>query len=358
MLQRMRNSYCRKNRIEKSGYGPVKIATVLFVCVKMASNEVDLLKDLTIKEVKPLNEELGHGAYGRVFTVEYRGVVYAAKEIHPFLIDNANPVEKMAIIESFVRECHQCSTICHPNIVKFEGVYYSTEKSYLPIMVMELMHKSLSTFVKSNHSNIPNTKKISILCDVSLGVSYLHSRDPTVIHRDLSSNNVMLTTQLVAKIGDLGVAKVIQGNGRQTTSGLTAAPGTVDFMPPETLDVNPVYSTAVDVFSFAGIALHVFAEEWPKPLCGQKRRDPATKKFVAVTEVERRHKYFDKIPESATMVAQLLKRCLDDDPDERPTIQEISELINALKVMINNFRYVKQFVRILINYSKNNSDQN
>ena len=67
------------------------------------------------------------------------------------------------------------------------------------------MDTNLTSFVETNHLKISMTTKLSILYDVSLGLSYLHSRDPVVIHRDLSSNNVMLNTrgQLVAKIGDL-----------------------------------------------------------------------------------------------------------------------------------------------------------
>ena len=309
----------------------VTACAVAFLC-KMASSQVDaLLKDVIIKGVKPLNEELGCGAYGRVFTVKYRGVVCAAKEIHPFLSKTASPVDEKVIIDNFVRECHRCSLIHHPNIVQFLGVYYSSKKSNLPIMVMELMNTSLSFFVK-NQSKIPMKTKISILHDVSLGLNYLHTRNPVVIHRDLSPNNVMLTSQLVAKIGDLGVAKVMRANSRQTRSRLTKIPGTVDFVPPETLEAKPIYGTAVDVFSFAAIALHVFAEEWPKP-CGQRRQDPVTKKLMAVTEVERRQKYLDKIPKGVTSLKHLLEQCLDDDPDERPPIQEISEMIEALKVL-------------------------
>lgn len=300
----------------------------------MASSEVNtLLKDVTIKGVKPLRNELGSGAYGRVFTVEYRGVVCAAKEIHSILIENVTPVEKRAIIDKFVRECHHCSTINHPNIVHFLGVYYASKRSELPIMVMELMDTNLTSFVEDNQSKILMSAKLSILYDVSLGLSYLHARTPVVVHRDLSSNNVMLSTrgQLVAKIGDLGVAKAIPADSEQTRSVLTIAPGTVDFMPPESLVAEPLYGTAVDVFSFAGIGLHVFAEKWPEP-CGEKRRDLVTKRLVALNEVERRQEYLDKIPESAVILRGLFERCLDYEPNERPHIQEVSEMIELLKV--------------------------
>ena len=108
-------------------------------------------------------------------------------------------------------------------------------------------------------------------------MSHLHARRPAVIHRDLSSNNVLLSKgHLVVKISDLGTARMIRADSKQTKSRLTTAPGTLHFMPPEALDEeDPVYGTPVDVFSFGGIALHLFSEEWPTP-GAQKKRDPKT----------------------------------------------------------------------------------
>ena len=301
----------------------------------MASKVVTdaLLNDIILERVVPTDKELGRGAYGRVFTVKYCGLLCAAKEINPILIEGVSPTEKKSITDNFIRECrYQCSVIRHPNIVQFLGVYYSdAKKSDLPIMVMELMNTSLANFVNSNHSKMSMNTKISILYDVSLGLRYLHARKPAIIHRDLSPNNILLTNQPVAKIGDLGVAKVIKGDSRQTRSKLITAPGTVDFMPPETLEANPSYGTAVDAFSFAGIALHVFAEEWPTP-CSQKKRDPVTKMLQALTEAERRQEYLDKIPKCAATLKELIVQCLDDDPNERPPIKEVSEMIETFKV--------------------------
>ena len=305
--------------------------------LKMASRTVNaLLQDVAIEGVELINdsEELGSGAYGRVFTVKYRGEICAAKEIHSiFIAEGVSQEDKETIIGNFVQECRRCSAIRHRNIVEFLGVYCLSTKPDIPVMVMELMDTSLTKYVENNKSNISMTTKFSILHDVSLGLKYLHTLKPAVIHRDLSPNNVMLTSQLVAKIGDLGVAKVIQVDSRQTRSKLTRAPGTVHFMPPEALEANPTYGTAVDVFSFAGIVLHVFAEKWPKPSV-QKRRNPVTRKLVALSEVERRQEYLDTILEFAIVLKQLVERCLDDDPYERPNINEVSEMIEALKVTI------------------------
>ena len=97
------------------------------------------LKDLTLRGVVSLNEELGHGAYGCVFKVKYGEVVCAAKKIHPILIENVDNTEKQRIKGDFIRECLCCSCIRHQNIVQFIGVYYHSDLSSLPMMVMELM---------------------------------------------------------------------------------------------------------------------------------------------------------------------------------------------------------------------------
>ena len=302
----------------------------------MASKDLsDQLKDLTLEDVIPQNKELGRGAYRKVFTVKYLGLPCAAKEIHSLLLDGVSPEDKKAIKGGFIRECYHSSLIRHPNIIQFMGVYYAKPSdprtADLPIMVMELMDTSLTSFIENNQSKIAIKTKFSILHDVSLGLSYLHGRRPAVIHRDLSSNNVLLTRHLVAKISDLGTAKMIRADSKQTKSRLTTAPGTLHFMPPEALEeTDPVYGTPVDVFSFAGITVHLFSEEWPTP-SAQKKRDPITKKLVALSEAQRRQQYLDRMSGEATALKEMMMRCLDDDADERPPIKEVSEMIESLK---------------------------
>ena len=293
------------------------------------------LKDVTLNGVVPLNDELGRGAYGSVFTVKHGDVVCAAKKIHPILIESVSDEEKQRIKDDFIRECLCCSSIRHPHIVQFVGVFYSDQSS-LPLMVMELMDTSLTKFVVNNKSNISFGMKISVLLDASRGLGFLHNHKPRILHRDLSPNNIMLTSKLVAKIGDLGVAKVVRAGSKETISKLQltrAMPGTPDFMPPEVMEVNAVYGAPIDVFSFGGIALYVFSEEWPTP-SGQKMRDPVTKKLRALTEAERRQLYLNKMTGKAAGLRKMVEQCLDDDPEERPTIQEVSTIMEPLRVSI------------------------
>ena len=285
-------------------------------------------------KIVPLNKEIGRGAYGRVFAVKYCQTRCAAKEIHSILLD-AQVDGRKAVIQSFLQECYHCSILRHPNIVQFIGVYYDKsngDQNNLPIMVMELMDESLASLIQKQKA-IETKTKLSILHDVSLGLSYLHSQSQPIAHRDLSSNNVLLTTHLVAKISDLGIARVLKTNtsSRKTRSKLTQAPGTLDFMAPETLYDDPVYSTSIDVFSFAGIALHLFCGEWPSPT--QPTQMDKTGKLVAFTEAERRQKYFDKISakgKTGTTLKALVKSCLDNNPLHRPPMDIVSEKIEVI----------------------------
>ena len=202
----------------------------------------------------------------------------------------------------------------------------------LPVMVMEMMADSLTSFV-DKHEKILVHIKYSIVHDVSLGLCYLHNHDPPIVHRDLSPNNVLLTAHHVAKISDLGVAKVIKADSRKT---MTKVPGTVDFMPPVALANSPVYGPPMDVFSFAGIILHTFNQQWPRPT-EQVQFDPKTRRRVALSAVERRQLYLDKMIGEAEVLRPLVEECLDDDPAVRPTMATVCERIDVCKVV-----YVKE----------------
>ena len=291
-----------------------------------------VFEDLTLNEVTELNrDELGRGAYGRVYAVKYCQTICAAKEIHSILVEEVGLVEMQRTIGSFMRECRQCSALRHPNVIQFLGVYYptrggGTNRMRLPVMVMEMMADSLTSFV-DKHKKIPVHIKYSIVHDVSLGLCYLHNHDPPIVHRDLSPNNVLLTPHHVAKISDLGVAKVIKADSRKT---MTKAPGTVDFMPPEALARTPVYGPPMDVFSFAGIILHTFNQQWPRPT-EQVQFDPSTRKMMALSEVERRQQYLDKMIGEAEVLRPLVEQCLDYDPAVRPTVATVCERIQVNK---------------------------
>ena len=245
---------------------------------KMASEDqqVSIIK---LSNVENTSKVIGRGAYGRVIEVRVHGVSCAAKEVHSILIENVTPNEFKVTKASFLNECAKSFRIIHPNIVQVLGIHYPTPEAKLPWLVMELMETSLKLFLESyGKEEIPLYIKLSILVDICQGLEFLHGQD--IVHRDLSSNNILLTKHFVAKISDLGTAKFLIHEGMKTQ---TQTPGTLHFMPPEALLKKPRYGKPVDVFSLACVILHVMSHQWPEP----KDHVPEGS-MTALTEVERR----------------------------------------------------------------------
>ena len=203
------------------------------------------------------------------------------------------------------------------------GIYYPTPQAKLPWLVMELMQTSLKGFLeKYEQGKVPLHFKLSMLVDVAQGLEFLHGQD--IIHRDLSSNNVLLTKSLVAKIADLGVAKVIQENKMKTH---TQAPGTTHFMPPEALKSKPHYGKPVDVFSLGCVALQMMSHQWPEP------NDRVSEDTMTVlTEIQRRDEYITFCTQPA--LKKLVELCLHNKPEERPEISVVCVKLKELRVTI------------------------
>ena len=245
------------------------------------------------------------------------------------------PEERRRLQESFQRECDHCSKLNHPNIVRFIGIYHPPQQLF-PVMIMELMDESLTAYAEK--PNISFKRRMSILHDVAEGLSYLHSRNPPVIHRDLSPNNILLKhlpLLPVAKIADLGVAKVINVDDKGSKRYQTKVPGTMDFMPPEAFTDKPQYDVSLDVFSYGGIMLHTVNGKWPTPTA-LTIYDPVTRQIKGFSEVERRQKHLNSMTGEAEMLRPLVEACLDNDPVKRPSILELSEKIKPLKVCLCN----------------------
>ena len=139
----------------------------------------------------------------------------------------------------------------HPHIVQFLGLCF-LEGSALPVLVIERMDSSLDELLETSPS-LPLSLKVSLLTDVARGLLYLHTHNPSVVHRDLSAKNVLLTSSLVAKISDLGNARIVNLQPGQLA--LTRVPGTLAYMPPESFNEGSQYGPQLDIFSFGHLAL-------------------------------------------------------------------------------------------------------
>ena len=280
-----------------------------------------IIADLTIT-----NHELGRGSYGTVYAAEYGGKPCVAKEIHPQWSQSGrhNRKDTPTPLEYFFKEINTLSSLKHPSIVQFLGVYFK-EKSDVPILVMERMWKNMYSLLEERSNQLPLVVKTHILYDVACGLHYLHSQEKPVVHRDLTASNILLSEDLVAKIADLGLAKALEKLGQK----LSTAPGNEYYMPPETLQHKPIYDSKLDVFSFGCTAIHIVTENFPRPseqfeesMESSVDGGNSNLLFLKVPEVKRRQNYFDLML-STPLLRQIAMQCLQDNPIERPTASYI-----------------------------------
>lgn len=169
------------------------------------------LQRFLLPNARLTGKRLGTGSFGTVEEMKMEGLVCAGKRLHELLV-RQEYVGKQNMVDKFVKECSLLADLRHPYIVQFLGICFP-EGSELPVLVMEYLPYCLNSLfdpVEDGHRvEVSLAMKYAILHNVALGLAYLHAQQPPIIHRDLTANNVLLTSAMVAKIVDLGVARVL-----------------------------------------------------------------------------------------------------------------------------------------------------
>ena len=304
------------------------------------------LRRFELDGVHDTGREVGHGSYAVVKELEYHGLKCVGKKIHGILFESATPHEKAAMLERFAGECELLSGLQHPCIIQFLGVWYE-QGSRLPVLVMEYLHTTLSACLE-RYRVLPEEISYGILRDVALGLRYLHERSPPIVHRDLSANNVLLTSNMNAKISDLGVAKILNLTPAQMTQMTqTKAPGTPCYMPPEALTAKPKYTTKIDVYSYGVLIIHTLCGRWPFPgdAFRSDLQNPGT--IIPVSEVERRAEYLHEIGNDHPLMAHVCQS-LSNVPAQRPEapvlLDRVNTILSALpQQFTNQVKMLRQF---------------
>ena len=285
-------------------------------------SSIVLIEEVTIKD-----KELGRGSYGSVYAAIYHGKPCVAKKLHPFL----PKVRGKALQDIVIEECNILNKLKHPSIVQFYGVCEDEFK--IPIIIMEKLWRSLDALLEEKQNQVSLFTKTHILLDVACGLQYMHNQKIPVIHRDINTRNVMLTEHLQAKIIDLGQAKVLGDEEKQR---LSAAPGNIAYMAPETLKTNPTYDTKADIFSLGCVIIYLVTERFPKPTEQFVRVKNKSNVFVKISELDRR-KHFIDLMVCNCVLKEMVYQCLKELPTDRPTASyicaELEKYVEQLQLM-------------------------
>ena len=283
-------------------------------------------KTVTIFKEHPL----GRGSFGAVYKAMCDDLPCAAKVLHPSLVDPFNR-GIVRVQECFEQECMLLDSIRHPNIVLYLGMHTDPDTRQTALL-MELLDESLTHMLDSSKNALPYHIQVNICHDVSLAVAYLHSQN--ILHRDLSSNNVLMIARRKAKVTDFGVSRVVDLAHHSSTP-LSLCPGTKAYMPPEALNEPSVYSEKIDVFSLGVIIIQLLTRLFPSPTAPTQevqgdRYNQGQRLQRLVSETERRKNHIDLIDPNHPL-QEIIMACLIDDYCERPDASQLCQMFAGLK---------------------------
>ncbi|XP_062197208.1 brassinosteroid LRR receptor kinase BRI1-like [Phragmites australis] len=264
---------------------------------------------------------MGRGDHGSVYKVELpTGEIFAVKKIRKTENDNLKNEEL------FSREIEALVQIRHRNIVKLYG-YCSTDQD--KFLVYEYMERgSLSAILMTNISAIELDwdKRLNIAKGVAHALSYLHHDCSTpIVHRDITSNNILIDLEFRACVSDFGLAKILSFGAPV----YTRLAGTTGYRAPEL-----AYTTRVtekcDVYSFGVVVLELFMGSHPGDLLSTLLR--TTRKSLSLKDL------LDTrlpLPEGETAreifgLVTVALWCLDPNPATRPTMHSGMKKLSAL----------------------------
>ena len=312
--------------------------------IDLTAKEGDDERDLTDKEkglrrhfgykrvlVQP-SQVLGTGSYGNVVKATLDNLPCAAKILHHTFFTSNDP-RVTDFTRRFHLECRILRQLRHPCIVQFLGVveHPRPHGNGRPILLMELMEESLTHFLESSQKALPYHIQVNITYDIALALDYLHANG--ILHRDLSSNNILLIAGTQAKLTDFGMSKMVDINPRMTRNKQTMCPGTLAFMPPEALLSKPTYTDKIDVFSAGVLMVQIVTRNFPNPRDAYDIvRDPKYGKKIQVPVPELERRKGDLLGVFLTHPLRLIAlNCLKDEEGDRPTAAEVRHVVVGLK---------------------------
>ncbi|XP_039158376.1 MDIS1-interacting receptor like kinase 2 [Eucalyptus grandis] len=310
---------CQRKNIKKKKIGP--------------SNDLDFLRVLDF-DGKAFYERIlevtegfdskfyvGEGAYGVVYKAELAtGQIVAVKKI------SSSHEEEFLHFKSFEREIQALSDIRHRHIVKLYGFCSHVRHSFLVYEYIE--RGSLRTILNDDEkaSEFDWDKRVNMVRGVVDALSYMHhDRFHPWIHRDLTSNNVLLDGDYEARVSDFGTARLLKPD----SSNWTAIAGTIGYIAPE-LAYSIIPTEKSDVYSFGVVALETIMGKHPGDLVSwecslsAKIESPALLKDVLDQRLSPSRVQL-RDAEDVVSIARLAFACLQAEPWLRPTMRQVSQ---------------------------------
>ncbi|MCL7029106.1 hypothetical protein MKW94_020314 [Papaver nudicaule] len=226
------------------------------------------------------------------------------------------------------KELNVLKKINHFNLIELSGVCFDEGHWYL--VYEYAVNGSLDNWIFYSTQTLSWTQRVQIALDVAKGLNYLHSyTNPSHVHKDIKSSNILLDSDFRAKIANFGLAR--SAEGYEGEFALTRhIVGTKGYMAPEYLE-NGLVSPKLDVYSFGVMLLEMISGK--EAVQESAKNLLSSKILVAILAKENPGENLkDLIDPSlqenypldiALSFAKLTESCLQRNPDGRPSMDDI-----------------------------------
>ncbi|KAG8389830.1 hypothetical protein BUALT_Bualt01G0019200 [Buddleja alternifolia] len=290
---------------------------------------------------------IGTGGSGSVYKAELSdGRVLSVKKLHTSddVLDNVQ--------KSFANEIKTLTEIRHRNIVKLYGFCSHARHSFL---VYEFLEGGSVSSILGNDEKAMEfewMKRVNVVEGVAEALSYMHHDiSPPIVHRDISSKNVLLDCELQeAHISDFGTARLLKTDSSHWTS----FAGTFGYAAPElafTMEVNE----KCDVYSFGVLALEVIMGKHPGDFISSMLSSssspflPSTSSSSSSPSISIADQILlkdvldqrlslptsDNVATQVMFIAKLALECIHQSPQFRPNIQQVSVQLSRKKAPLS-----------------------
>uniref|UniRef100_A0A0C9QPJ7 TSA: Wollemia nobilis Ref_Wollemi_Transcript_14673_1533 transcribed RNA sequence n=1 Tax=Wollemia nobilis TaxID=56998 RepID=A0A0C9QPJ7_9CONI len=231
--------------------------------------------------------------------------------------------------KEYISEVTIIMKLRHRNLVQILG--WCHERGELFLVYEFLPNGSLDKYLfGEQRGGLDWERRYSIACDVATALVYLHDDwDQQVVHRDVKASNILLDSNFNAKLGDFGLARVVERN--HEASHTTVVAGTMGYLAPECV-VTGKATPELDVFSFGAVSLEI--------ACGKRPVDRSLSEHNSrlvewVWDLYGQGKILDAVderlggnfnPEEMERLMAVGLLCSHPDPKERPTMREVIKI--------------------------------